>query len=265
MKRTAIVLAVIGGFLVSASAASAEDTYWKQIEGNLEVEPTGLTTSWGTSSSTMRFEDLVWTNWGEDIAVADGTGIVNSCDPFCLAGNYVDGDAKVWLSNPRTVCGPRRYMHIRVSVTNLPNGLGPYNENYPDVTCRTGSMANPGGRPYPDPPKIHIPKPKLKRTTAKSLYKRTMEEEFTFLRGKKKYIRCSRRSRLKLRCKGRWTYWAAYDGGMSLGVWKTRGTVWRSGRDYTAKIKAKHWIVYPDQGYRTGPYRYSATGHFVRR
>ena len=270
MKLRILILAVVGGLLMAGQASAEEPvpepTYWKQIDGPLEIEPTELTTSYGTSSSTMRFEDLVWEGWGEEIALGTGTVLVNSCRPFCLAGNYVRGDAKVWLSNPRTVCGPRRYMHIRVSVTNLPQGQGPYNENYDDVTCETGSMVNPGGRPYPPPPPpLPTHKPKLKRATAKSLYKRTMQDEFTFLKGKKKYVRCYRKSRLRMRCRGKWTYWGAYDGGMSLGVWKTRGNVRKDGNDFTVKINAKHWIVYPEQGYSTGPYRYSATGYFVWR
>jgi len=250
----------------SALAGETEPVYWKQIEGNLEVEPAELTTSWGTSSSTMRFENLVWERWGEDIALGTGTVLVNSCRPHCLAGNYVRGDARVWLSNARTVCGPRRYMHVKVSVTNLPQGQGPYNEDYPDVTCKTGSMANPGGRPYPAPPApFPTRKPKLKRTMAKSLYKRTVESDYTFLKGKSKYIRCSRMTRLRLKCRGKWTYWGAYDGGTSLGVWKTRGWAKKDGRDYETKINLTHWIIYPGYDFKNGPFKYDASGYFVLR
>lgn len=158
MKRALVILVVVSGLSLTATAHAAESVYWKQFPGGSESEPTELVTSYGTSSSTMRFQNLVWEGWGEGNAVATGTALVKSCNPNCLSADLAEGSARVYLSEIRSVCGQRRYMHIRVSVTDLPDELGPYNSDYDDVTCQ-GNMVNPSGRPYPN----RKPKPSRER------------------------------------------------------------------------------------------------------
>lgn len=244
---------------VTTPANAQDEVRWKPIDAPAEVMPSEIMTSWGTSSSTLYFEDLEWTDWGTAQTEASGHVRLNTCEPFCLAGNYVTVKAKVWLTNIRTVCGQRRYMHIRVAWKYQGKWDG---EDYPDVSCR-GIMANPGGHPYPNLVPKPKPKPRLRAATARSLYKRSVEDEFTFLEGKVRFVNCSRVARLRVRCRGRWRFAGAYDGGTSIGVWKTRGWVKRHDKNYTVKVKAKHWITYPGYDFSNGPYRYTVWRFYV--
>ncbi|MCB0862619.1 MAG: hypothetical protein KDB66_05325 [Solirubrobacterales bacterium] len=253
MKRLALIAMTMLGMFGLAASASADEVWWKPIDAPLVVKPAEIVTSWGTSSSTLYFENLEWRGWESQRAEAKGKVQLNTCEPFCLAGNYVTVKAKVWLTKIRSVCGQPRYMHIRVAWRYQGKWWG---ENYPDVSCR-GSMANPGGHPYPNLVPKPRPKPRLKGVTARSLYKRSVEDEFTFLKGQVRYIRCGRVARMRIRCRGKWSFAAAYDGGTSIGVWKTRGWVKRRNKDYTVKVKAKHWIIYPGYDFRNGPFRYT--------
>lgn len=243
MKRIAAVLVVVIGFLALSASASAE-VYWKQIDGPLEVEPSELTTSWGTSSSTVRFEDLEWEDWGESEATASGIANLNTCDPFCLAGNYVKVPAKVWLSKIRSVCGQQRYMHIRVAWKYKGKWDG---EDYDDVSCR-GNMVNPGGRPYPRPPRP--PKPRLKRITAKSVFNKTAHEDGRLEYYDKQSLRCHRVNRLRFRCRGRWIERLDIHGEKFVYRVKGRGWVKRSGRYYTCKIRFGYRITTPQGSQR---------------
>ncbi|KAA5837056.1 hypothetical protein ABT337_27410 [Saccharopolyspora hirsuta] len=87
------------------------------------VRPTSLTLACADANYVV--EDLRWSSWGGAVAEADGTAVVNSCEPSCAEGVDLAYPVRVVLDQPRS-CGLNLTSYTRVAVhyrADVPAGL----------------------------------------------------------------------------------------------------------------------------------------------
>lgn len=74
----------------------------------------------GCSMGALYLQDLSWRGWGSPKAVAEGTTMVNDCDPSCAEGKKFEFPVKVTLSG-REPCGHGITIYTKMTTT-FPKG-----------------------------------------------------------------------------------------------------------------------------------------------
>jgi hypothetical protein len=69
----------------------------------------------------FRIEHLRWSSWGGKVAVARGTQMQNTCDPFCAAGNFRITAVTLRLFK-RRVCPGRSHLYYLDGAIVEPSG-----------------------------------------------------------------------------------------------------------------------------------------------
>jgi hypothetical protein len=69
------------------------DCFW-----NSRVRPGDFILACGDGNS--RLSALRWSQWGQNLAAADGVSLVNDCKPYCAAGKFHEYPVSVRLDRP---------------------------------------------------------------------------------------------------------------------------------------------------------------------
>jgi hypothetical protein len=70
----------------SAAASPGADVAVLGCQGSLKVEPSEVVAC--SIDEPVKIDHVDWTGWGEDPAYGRGRAIINTCEPYCAAGNY---------------------------------------------------------------------------------------------------------------------------------------------------------------------------------
>lgn len=113
------VLAGLALLLPSARADVTAPIYWKNENKPATVEPARINIQYSTGFAwATGLTD--WQNWGTKTAFANGTLHLNTCKPFCAAGNYKAYAGRVTLFKVRKCGNQRRYLDIKIKRVNQP-------------------------------------------------------------------------------------------------------------------------------------------------
>jgi hypothetical protein len=90
MRRALIVaVAAVLVFAVSSSAAAPEKVYYETPYGQVAYKPKRI------EFSDLTLTKIRWRNWNSRRSLGRGRARINTCDPYCGAGNIVRGRAKL--------------------------------------------------------------------------------------------------------------------------------------------------------------------------
>ena len=118
MTLSGVLLLGITGL---GSAASSQ-VFWKNYGKPVAVEPTRVEIAFGTGF-TWANHLSEWSGWGSERAVAEGVIHLNTCKPFCAAGNYKAYKGKIVLSKISGCNGQRRYRDVKVVPKGQPSSI----------------------------------------------------------------------------------------------------------------------------------------------
>lgn len=154
-RRVRILLAAMACSCVGIAApppltAGAGDTVLLPDCGTVSAGGEAAPTQWssGCLSGSINLDGLVWQDWGAPTATASGVIHLNTCDPYCLAGNVYDFPARLTvdkIGRCASPLGPRRYYLRFSTVVDFPvdNEFGrPPGPSEP--TTYTSSCPDPG-------------------------------------------------------------------------------------------------------------------------
>jgi hypothetical protein len=112
----AILLVAAGASI--ASAAKPAPIFWKSFSEPVAIEPTRIDIEYSTGGAwaTGLTE---WEGWGSARATATGVLHLNTCRPYCAAGNYKAYRGRVTLFKVRYCDHQRRYIDIKIKPANL--------------------------------------------------------------------------------------------------------------------------------------------------
>lgn len=103
----------------AASAAATAPVHWKNFKQPAAIEPTRINVNYSTGFAWATGLDQ-WQDWGKKHSFVDGTLHLNTCRPFCAAGNYKAYVGRVTLFKIRMCGNQRRYLDIKIKRTNQP-------------------------------------------------------------------------------------------------------------------------------------------------
>lgn len=112
-------LAGVAALVSVAGAATPSQVFWKNYRQPVQIEPTRIDINYSTGFAwaTGLTE---WDSWGTTKATATGTLHLNTCRPYCAAGNYKAFQGRVTLSKVRPCGSQRRYLNIEIKLPNKP-------------------------------------------------------------------------------------------------------------------------------------------------
>jgi len=118
-KSTAAILVAMLALTVAAMATAAEPKpiFWKNFGKPASIEPSRVDINYSTGAAWVdRLGE--WEGWGTARATAEGTIHLNTCRPYCAAGNFKAYRGRVTLFKVRHCAGQRRYVDVKI----VPNG-----------------------------------------------------------------------------------------------------------------------------------------------
>jgi hypothetical protein len=98
----AIALTLIAATVGTAGAASKK-VYYEKPYGQIAYKPKRI------DFSDLTLTKLHWRHWNRKVAWGHGRARINTCDPFCGAGNIVRGTVHLKMYKRKTVNGRRMY------------------------------------------------------------------------------------------------------------------------------------------------------------
>jgi hypothetical protein len=108
-----LALAAVSG----ATAIEPKPIYWKSFGKPAKIEPKRIDIDYSTGAAWV--DQLTeWEGWGTASATAEGVIHLNTCRPYCAAGNFKAYRGTVTLFKVRFCNGQRRYVDIKI----LPQG-----------------------------------------------------------------------------------------------------------------------------------------------
>jgi hypothetical protein len=102
-----------------ASAAKPAPIFWKSFGKPASIEPARIDIEYSTGGAWAT-KLTKWEGWGSASATATGVLHLNTCRPYCAAGNYKAYRGKVTLFKVRFCHGQRRYVDIKIKPVNQP-------------------------------------------------------------------------------------------------------------------------------------------------
>lgn len=109
-------LAVAAG---SAGATKPKPIFWKSYGKPATIEPTRIDIDYSTGAAWADHLNE-WEGWGSARATAEGVLHLNTCRPYCAAGNFKAYRGRVTLFKVRHCKGQRRYVDIKIVPDNQP-------------------------------------------------------------------------------------------------------------------------------------------------
>ncbi len=123
-RRLLAVVSVVSLVAVAVLAASAGATnpkpiFWKSFGKPVAIEPSRIDIDYGTGAAWA--DHLAeWEGWGTARATAEGVLHLNTCRPYCAAGNFKAYKGRVTLFKVRNCGKQRRYVDIKILPDNQP-------------------------------------------------------------------------------------------------------------------------------------------------
>lgn len=111
-----------GSSSASLSAAPSGPVFWKNYRQPVAVEPARIDINYSTGFAWATGLDE-WSGWGSPRATSPGVAHLNTCRPYCAAGNYKAYPAKVTLYKIGHCGQQRRYLDIKVQVGDKPPSI----------------------------------------------------------------------------------------------------------------------------------------------
>jgi hypothetical protein len=102
-----------------AGAAKPAPIFWKGFGKPATIEPSRIDIEYSTGAAWAT-KLTRWDGWGSASATATGVLHLNTCRPYCAAGNYKAYRGKVTLFKVRFCHGQRRYVDVKIKPVNLP-------------------------------------------------------------------------------------------------------------------------------------------------
>lgn len=115
----ASLVAVLTIFLPAAGAQLTSPIFWKNASKPAAIEPARININYSTGFAWATGLEG-WQSWGHKSAFANGTLHLNTCRPFCAAGNYKAYEGRVTLFKIRDCGNQRRYLDIKIKRLNQP-------------------------------------------------------------------------------------------------------------------------------------------------
>jgi hypothetical protein len=88
MRLAALIALMIAGvgFYATPGLAGTSPVALPDCLGRPVAKPTSVTLA--CADANFRIERIQWTGWGESFAAGKGTGVVNDCEPSCVAWHF---------------------------------------------------------------------------------------------------------------------------------------------------------------------------------
>jgi len=108
MRRVAFATVLLATSLaiVAPSPATSAPVFWKNYRQPVKVEPTRINVNYSTGFAWVTRLNG-WEGWGGARATSRGVAHLNTCKPYCAAGNYKAYRTRVTLYKIRR-CGRQR-------------------------------------------------------------------------------------------------------------------------------------------------------------
>jgi hypothetical protein len=122
MRRAALATAVLTTaltVLAISSSPAAAPVFWKNYRHPVAIEPTRIDINYSTGFAWVA-KLSEWKGWGSERASSEGVAHVNTCIPFCAAGNYKAYSATVTLYKVRSCGNQRRYLDVQLEIRGKP-------------------------------------------------------------------------------------------------------------------------------------------------
>jgi hypothetical protein len=104
MKRAlALAVALTAVAALAGTAFAATKVYFEAPAGQTVYKPARI------EFSDTTLTKIHWRHWNARVARGHGRARINTCDPFCAAGNIVHGTAKLAMFKRHTKNGTRWY------------------------------------------------------------------------------------------------------------------------------------------------------------
>jgi hypothetical protein len=102
--KNAGILAIAALLLIAATAGAApKKVYYEKPYGQVAYKPKRI------DFSDLVLSKLHWRHWNRKVAWGNGRARINTCDPFCGAGNIVHGRVHLKMYKRHTVSGRLMY------------------------------------------------------------------------------------------------------------------------------------------------------------
>jgi hypothetical protein len=108
-----VLVATLALVVASAAAAPPKPIYWKSYGKPAKIEPKRIDIDYSTGAAWAD-KLTAWEAWGSASATAEGVIHLNTCRPYCAAGNYKAYRGTVTLFKVRFCNGQRRYVNIKI-------------------------------------------------------------------------------------------------------------------------------------------------------
>jgi hypothetical protein len=121
LALSATALAFLAAITAASLALAAETKpiFWKNFGKPVTIEPSRIEINYGTGAAWA--DHLAeWEGWGTARATAEGVLHLNTCRPFCAAGNFKAYRGRVTLFKVRHCGGQRRYVDIKIVPEHKP-------------------------------------------------------------------------------------------------------------------------------------------------
>jgi hypothetical protein len=113
------LLVCLAALAAPATASNPKPIFWKSFGKPVAVEPTRIDIDYGTGAAWA--DHLTeWEGWGTARATAEGVLHLNTCRPFCAAGNFKAYRGRVTLFKVRTCGTQRRYLDVKIVPEHKP-------------------------------------------------------------------------------------------------------------------------------------------------
>lgn len=115
----AMLLLAAGPGAGATAATKPKPIFWKSYGKAATIEPSRIDIDYSTGAAWA--DHLTdWEGWGSARATADGVLHLNTCRPYCAAGNFKAYRGRVTLFKVRHCAGQRRYVDIKIVPDNQP-------------------------------------------------------------------------------------------------------------------------------------------------
>lgn len=112
-------LALVAFAIAPAGAAGPKPIYWKSFGKAAQIEPSRVDINYSTGAAWVDHLSE-WEGWGTARASAEGQIHLNTCRPYCAAGNFKAYRGRVTLFKVRFCKGQRRYVDVKIKPENRP-------------------------------------------------------------------------------------------------------------------------------------------------
>lgn len=119
IAAAALALALAVAAVSAAAATEPKPIFWKNFGQPAKIEPKRVEINYSTGAAWAdHLSD--WEGWGTARATAEGVLHLNTCRPYCAAGNFKAYKGRVTLFKVRHCGRQRRYVDVKIKPDNQP-------------------------------------------------------------------------------------------------------------------------------------------------